>query len=315
MIGKEIVSNLKSKAVAGYRRANDYSFGIPALLLSAGLRFLEVRAAQAAAAIAYYALFSIFPLLLFLVAIASSVLKSPEIQDQIMRYVQEFLPGFEELVQTNIDQALYLRGTVGLVGMIGLLWAALAVFSVVTNNISLAWRNAELRNYLELRLMAVAMVGSLVVLMVLASLFTAITDILSSFQVPVFGSVSIHDSILWQLASRYIPKIVVFVSSLLLYWWAPNTTVKWREAAWGALLATVGFELAKTGFQWYLSSRFARQALVYGSLGTVIALMLWIYVTAMVLLLGAHLSAAIGHHREAKQKEDASDEAPSGITT
>jgi membrane protein len=51
--------------------------------------------------------------------------------------------------------------------------------------------------------------------------------------------------------------------------------------------------------------------LVYGSLGTVIALMLWIYVTAMVMLLGAHISAAIGHRREANQKEDVLVETPS----
>jgi len=314
MIRKEIMENFKAKAAAGYKKANDYSFGIPEILVSAGLRFIEVRAAQASAAIAYYALFSIFPLLLFLLAIASSVLHSPQVQNQIIKYVQEFLPGFEELVQSNIDQALDLRGTIGLVGMIGLFWAALAVFSVVTNNVSLAWRGAELRNYLQLRLMAVAMVGSLVVLMLLASLFASATEILSDFRVPVFGSVSIHDSLLWQLASRYIPKLLIFVSFLLLYWWSPNTGVKWREAALGAVVATIGFELAKTGFQWYLSSRFARQALVYGSLGTVIALMLWIYVTAMVLLLGAHISAAIGYRREAKQKEDAVVEAPSIVT-
>ena len=93
MIGGEIITILKAKAAAGYKQANAYSFGIPEILVSAGQRFIEVRAAQASAAIAYYALFSIFPLLLFLLAIASSVLHSPEIQDQIIRYVREFLPG------------------------------------------------------------------------------------------------------------------------------------------------------------------------------------------------------------------------------
>ncbi len=314
MIFQEIITDLKAILSAGYKQANAYSFGIPEILVTAWRRFDEVRGPQAAAAIAYYALFSIFPLLLFLVAIASSFLKSPEVQDQIMRYVQEFLPGFEELVQSNIEQALNLRGTVGLVGMIGLLWAALAVFSVVTSNISLAWRSAEPRNYLQLRLMAFTIVGSLVILMVLASLFTTITNILSEFQIPLFGSVSIHDSLLWRLTSAYVPVVLIFVAFLLLYWWAPNTKVKWREAVSGAVVATVGFELAKNGFQWYLSSGFARQALVYGSLGTVIALMLWIYVTAMVMLLGAHISAAIGHRREAKQKEDAVVKVPSATT-
>ncbi len=303
MMNGEIKDNLKAKAVAGYKQANGYSFGVLEILVNAVHRFTEVGATQSAAAIAYYALFSIFPLLLFLLAIASSVLKSPEVQEQIMTYVQEFLPGFEELVQNNIEQALSLRGTVGVLGMIGLLWAAMSVFSALAYNISLAWRNARSRNFLELRFMAIVIVGGLVVLMVLASLFTTVNDILSQLKVPVFGSVSIHDSILWQVGSRYVPLFLVFMSFLFLYWWAPGTKVKWREAAWGAIVATIGFELAKKGFSWYLTSGFAMQTLVYGSLGTVIALMLWIYVSALVILFGAHISAAIGHRREANQQK------------
>ena len=305
MMNGEIKENLKAKAVAGYKQANDYSFGVLEIIINAIHRFTEVGATQSAAAIAYYALFSIFPLLLFLLAIASSILKSPDVQEQIMEYVQEFLPGFEELVQSNIEQALSLRGAVGVVGMIGLLWAAMAVFSAVAYNISLAWRNARSRNFLELRFMAIVIVGGLVILMVLASLFTTINNILSTLKVPLFGSVSIHDSVLWQMGSRYVPLFLVFISFLFLYWWAPGTKAKWREAAWGAIIATIGFELAKKGFGWYLTSGFARQALVYGSLGTVIALMLWIYVSALVILFGAHISAAIGHRREARERAEA----------
>lgn len=311
MIKENIKETFKTKAEASYKQANGYSFGVLEILVSAIQRFGEVGATQSAAAIAYYALFSIFPLLLFLLAIASSVLKSAQVQDQILKYVQEFLPGFEELVQSNIEQALSLRGPVGTIGMIGLLWAALAVFSVLTHNISRAWRNAEPRNFVKLRLMAITIVGSLIALMVLASLFTAVTDILSEFKVPLFGSVSIHESLMWRFVSKYIPLFLIFISFLFLYWWAPNTKVKWREAVWGALVSTIGFEMAKRGFTWYLSSGFARQAVVYGSLGTVIALMLWIYLSVLVLLFGAHISAAIGHHREAREKEYAAIKASS----
>ena len=308
MINQDIKENLKTKAKAGYRQANNYSFGALEILINAVKRFGEVQAAQSAAAIAYYAIFSIFPLLLFLLAVASSILKSPEVQNYILDLVKEFLPGFEDLVRNNIEQALNLRGTVGVVGMIGLLWAALAVFSAVTHNISRAWRNADPRNFFELRLMAITIVGSLVGLMVLASLFTAVNNILTEFKVPLFGSVSIYQSLLWQLTSKYIPVFLIFISFLFLYWWAPGTKVKWREAAWGAVVATTGFELAKKGFNWYLSSGFAQQALVYGSLGTVIALMLWIYVSALVILFGAHISAAIGHLREARARSGSAAE-------
>ena len=87
MINQDIKENLKTKAKAGYRQANNYSFGALEILINAVKRFGEVQAAQSAAAIAYYAIFSIFPLLLFLLAVASSILKSPEVQNYILDLV------------------------------------------------------------------------------------------------------------------------------------------------------------------------------------------------------------------------------------
>ena len=65
----------------------------------------------------------------------------------------------------------------------------------------------------------------------------------------------------------------------------------------GAVVGAIGWELAQRGFSWYLTSGFASYRLVYGSLGAVIAFMIWLYVTALVVLYGAHLSAAVAFHR------------------
>jgi membrane protein len=78
-----------------------------------------------------------------------------------------------------------------------------------------------------------------------------------------------------------------------VYRWVPGTRVKGYEAFLGAVVAAVGWELAQGGFSWYLTSGLARYQLIYGSLGAVIAFMLWLYVTAVVVLYGAHLSAAV----------------------
>ena len=77
----------------------------------------------------------------------------------------------------------------------------------------------------------------------------------------------------------------------------PNTTVAWSEAAWGAAVAVVAWEGAKRGFAWYVSSDLVHYRLVYGSLGAVVALLLWIYLSSWLVLFGAHLSAAIARSR------------------
>jgi membrane protein len=82
-----------------------------------------------------------------------------------------------------------------------------------------------------------------------------------------------------------------------MYRWVPNTRVKWSEAFWGALVATPAGEIATDAFSWYLSTGIVRYELVYGSLGTVVVLMLRIYIGALITLFGAHLSAAVARHR------------------
>jgi membrane protein len=68
-------------------------------------------------------------------------------------------------------------------------------------------------------------------------------------------------------------------------------------AAAAALVGTVAWQIANAGFAWYLSSGFARYPLVYGSLTTVIVLMFWLYLTMIIVLIGAHLSASIAHYQ------------------
>jgi len=82
-----------------------------------------------------------------------------------------------------------------------------------------------------------------------------------------------------------------------MYRWLPNARVPWEGALWGAAVATGLWQLAGSGFLWYLGSGLARYELVYGSIGAVVVLLLWIYLAGWVTLAGAHLSAAIGQGR------------------
>jgi membrane protein len=98
---------------------------------------------------------------------------------------------------------------------------------------------------------------------------------------------------IWSALSSALPWALTFLMFLSLYRWMPNTRVSWRGALWGAGVVTTLWLLAGQAFVWYLGSGLAHYELVYGSIGAVIVLMLWIYVTSWVTLAGAHLTAAI----------------------
>lgn len=301
LIKDDLKKNLKARARARYRRANRMSQGILGILVDAARSFQHARAAEGAAAIAYYALFSLFPLLFFIVAIGSSVLKSLPVQQQILAFVTELFPTARDLVQKNMEHMLEIRGTVGLLGTAGLAWSATNVFNTLAHNINRAWRDAGGHNFFKGRLIALVIAGSLIgLLFILAMFLSTAFNLLSELTVPLLGDVPIFRTWLWSILTRLIPWLLMYAIFLFLYWWVPNTKVKWSEANWGALAAMVAWELNRAGFIWYLNSGLARYQLVYGSLGAVVALMLWIYLSSFIVLFGAHLSASVAIHKRPK---------------
>lgn len=295
---------LKTKVQTRYRRANRLSQGILGIVVDTARSFHHARAPEGAAAIAYYALLSLFPLLFFLVAIGSSILKNQQVQQQVLTFVTESLPTARDLVEKNIEHMLEIQGTVGLVGTIGLVWTATAVFNALTHNINRAWRDAGTHNFLRGRLMALVIAGSLIGLLLILSLFViTIFNLLAQLTIPLLGDVSFFTSLLGRVLTQLIPWLLTYLVFLLLYWWVPNTKVRWSEANWGALVAASAWEVNRSGFIWYLNSGLARYQLIYGSLGAVVALILWIYLSSLIVLFGAHLSAAIAHHLRPKDQK------------
>jgi membrane protein len=248
---------------------------------------------------AYYVFFSLFPLLLLLISVLGSVLQREAARQRVFRYIERAIPVSRPLIRENIQAVLQQR-TIGLVGLLGLLWSAATAFGMLSYNINQAWKEAPLRGYIRNRLLAIAMVGVLALLLFLSIAATAAPRILSGLQIPLLGRAAstLYDSIVWEIGANLLPSLFTFLLFLALYRWVPNTEVRWNAAIWGAVVATIGWEIAKLAFTRYLTSGLAQYELVYGSLTTVVLLLLWIYISSMITLFGAHLSAAIDRSLE-----------------
>jgi len=255
--------------------------------------FTNARGPEAAAGLAYYAFFSLFPLLLSVVVAGSFILESEQAHLRVVEFVIEAFPVSRGVIESNLRRVLELRGPVGLVGLIGLTWSASSVFTTLVRNINLAWSEAEPRNVFQERLAAFGIVGILTVPLLLSFLSSTILSLLAGLRVPLWEGVAVYDTALWAIASDFLPWLVTFLVFLSLYRWVPNTAVKWSAAMRGAVVATFLWEVAARAFAWYLGSGLVHYEFIYGSLGTVVTLMLWIYISGWIALFGAHLSAAI----------------------
>lgn len=250
------------------------------------------RGLEGAATMAFFALFSLFPLLLLLVAIGGSALEHQLSDEQILEGALGFLPVSRDLILGNLVAILGSRGTVGLIGAIGLLWASTSVFTTLTHNLNRAWPDAPSRGIVKTRLAAILQVVFVVIF--LTSLIVAqtilrfpedwrLTGVGTVLRLPSFASTP----------SQLLFSLVFVLGLVVLYVWVPNVKVRWREALGGALVASALIHLATALFIWYIDSGLARYNLVYGSLGALLALMTWVYITSLLILFGAHVGAAI----------------------
>ena len=96
-------------------------------------------ATHMAAGVAYYTLFSLFPLLLGLIALLGLFLDAQHIQTRLNDFASDYLPGSEQLVKSNIDAVLGLRGALGLFAVIGLFWSGSAIFGAISRSVNRAW--------------------------------------------------------------------------------------------------------------------------------------------------------------------------------
>jgi len=276
-----------------YLWMNDKTFGFVRILRITIDRFGESNSTQAAAGMSYYAFFSLFPLLLFLVVGASYVLQIQSAYDYIMNRVFMVLPTAQAVIDANLQQVLQSRGAVGLIGLVGFLWSSTSFFAILTRNINRANPNHKPRNFIEDRALALGMIGLLALLLGLSLLSNTLTNIIPQINLFFISGKPLHETFLWRYLIKLIPIAITFSMYIGLYRFIPKKKIGWTGVLIAAPIATIGFQLATRLFTWVLSKGLVRFELVYGSLGTIVGLMFWIYLISTITIFCAHLSTVI----------------------
>jgi membrane protein len=274
-----------------YQRADRISGNRLNIFKDAIETFIVTRAGQASASLAYYVIFSLFPLLSVLVAAGGFFLDSEEVYLKVTQLVRQNFPttSYEWIVE-NLRNILEQRGAIGLIGLATLLWAASGGFISLAYNINLAWLEAPQRNFFQRRLIGLQMIAGLSGLFLLSLIFDSIVNILHILNLPF---TSFLDLGIWKWLSNLFSWAVIFLLFFILYYWVPTVNVTGKAAFWGALTASLSWKIATALFSLYVRSGFGRYELIYGSVGALVAFLFLIYILATVTLFGAHLTSAI----------------------
>jgi membrane protein len=250
---------------------------------------MGARDRDGAAAVAFWAFFSIFPLLLLAVGATGFLFDSAAAQDRLREALELSIPGSADFVERHVRSAVSLRGTLGLVGAAGLLWSASAAIGAVSRSLDRVYGIEERSAPVVIKLRQVGLAGAIVVIMVSSVALTGLIELLSASDFTPLERIGFEIRLTERVTGEAGALFLTLVMFLLLYRLAPSSTIDWNDAIPGAILATFLFELAKRGFLLYLSVA-SDYDLVYGSLSSVIVLLIWLYISALVLLLGAEFA-------------------------
>lgn len=251
--------------------------------------FLTRNCHYIAAAIAFYTLFSFFPLVLAVTFIFQSIIGENADGLNLAKGIAGVVPvstGF--LVQT-VEGVAGSRAVTGSIGIIGLIWASTSAFTAIRKGINTAWGVQKPRAFLSERLLDFGLaIGGGLILMILLYV-SPIISLISELN-PEFLNRSEIISALWIIAQRLVLPVISFLAFLLLYKILPNSEVAWGDVWLGALLASLVFDLVNWTFVSYVTN-FPVYDLIYGPIGAVLALLAWVYISSTTLLFGAMVTS------------------------
>ena len=270
------------------------------LLWQAIVNFGKDRVPQMAAAISYFALLSIFPFLLLALAIFGLVLRDGELQQRVLTEIVAALPIEAPTIEEALGNLAGSGASMGVVALVGTVIAATALARSLRGSLNVIFRAEEQRPLL------LSWLVDMTVLPVLGLLF--ITSLLLStvwrFAQAVADDLGLEEvAPLWELGALAIPALLSFVGLLLLYLLLPNRSLHLLDLWPGALIAMVGFQIGTFVFAIYFEN-FGAYDLIYGSLGGVIALLAWVYVSSLILLFGAEVAAEASRRRRGLEADD-----------
>ncbi len=251
----------------------------------------------AAAALSFYAFLSMLPALLLAVSVLGMVIGSSDRAfAQVMQFFDRFMPS-STFVADALRGLVNARGAIGWIGIAALLWTSSQFFVTLQIALNRVWKVATKPGFVASRLKAILLVLVFSAFLILSLASSAVAELLRSYQ--WFGITTEVTAVLLRIAAVLTGLVFAMLMFFVVYKLAPDTRVGWKSALVGALFAAIVWVIAKELYRLYLS-HFANYNKLYGSIGGIVLLIMWVYYTSAVLVLGAGLTRL--HERGSKEQ-------------
>lgn len=264
------------------------------LLKKIAIRIKEDEIFDLAAQLAYYFLLSIFPLIIFMMTLLPYL---PIKQEDLLGIIETFAPGDSmSLIKDNLDQVLDKNGTLLSFGIIATIWSASNGLNAIVKAFNKAYDVKETRSFIVARGMSILLTLAMIAVVVIALLLPVFGEQIGLF---LFSQFNLSDQFLsvWNAVRFLASPAILFIVFLALYWFAPNKKLTCISAVPGAIFATVGWVVVSLAFSYYVGN-FGNYSATYGGIGAIIVLMIWFYLTGIIIIIGGEINAYFSERKK-----------------
>jgi len=257
-------------------------------------RFSNQEGMHLAAGVAFYALLSLLPATILFVSILSYVTEPEEIVNWFVQRFGEQTPVTLDFLDRAVESAAALRGPLGIVGFLGTLLSSTLFFGAVMRSINLAWglTGAGTRTFLRRKLWEFALLVGMALLVLLAYVGTLLFKLVRHIDFPGTELHLTGGGALGTIVTNFVFFLAIAGVIMILYKFVPTTKVKWHYVLLPSVVTAIILVIVNALLGWYIR-HLGYYNLVYGSLASVIVLLVWTYVCANILIGGAAMSAAM----------------------
>lgn len=262
------------------------------------IRFQDDNVSALSAQLAFYLLLALFPFVLFLLNLISftSITSADFVEN-----IAGFLPAEVETLFRNIVSELLGAKSPGLlsIGALVTLWSASRGISAISFGLNMAYDKRETRSFLKVAAITIVFTIGIAVMVLAALLFLIFGEVLAR---DIFSCLDGAEAFtkLWRVLRYIVPLVIMLFVFSLLFKFVPNCKLRFKHVLPGALIATIGWSAVSMIFSFYVNN-FASYTRIYGSIGGIIILLIWLYISSLVVLLGGEVNAALEYLRSGQR--------------
>ncbi|MBP1155904.1 MULTISPECIES: YihY/virulence factor BrkB family protein [unclassified Paenibacillus] len=268
-------------------------------LLSLYCRFQDDDVPAMGAQLTYYLILSFFPFLIFVIAVLSFTdLNTKDGIEGLTQIMPDLSIQLIMSVFNEIDGSK--SGSLLSIGLLATLWSASNGVNAVIKALNKAYDEEENRPFWKVRGTSILFTVILAIVILFAFIMLVFGRVIGEM-IYTFALSSDGFDTFWRVGQFAIPLVIMVIVFVLLYRFTPNLRLTVKEVLPGAIFATFGWVVTSLLFSFYVNN-FGNYTKTYGSIGGIIVLLMWLYLSSIIIVLGGEINATLYYHKEGKQK-------------